>query len=155
MIDINEILKNDKFKEILEKAGVPQEQAKKVASEGVKTIQKNYKQNPKQVSSLLSENENTEDDLKMASIMENDFVQGIMNKLGLSEGMAGMVKGALPGILSQVTGKLSAEGKNDEGGIGGMLESITDMFDGDDDNGSSKKKSNGGFMSIISKLFGK
>lgn len=155
MIDLNDILENDQVKSILQKVGVTDDQAKKVAKEGVQTIQKNYKKDPNQVSSLLSDNPNTEDDMKMASVMENDFVQGIMNKLGLSEGVANQLKGALPGIMNQVTNKLSAEGKNDQNGVGGMFDSIVDLFDGDDDNNASNKKSSGGFMSIIGGLFGR
>lgn len=155
MIDFKDILENDTVKDLLEKAGISDEKKEQIAKEGVKAIKKNYDQNPNQVSSLLSPRENTDDDIKMASIMENDFVQGIMQKFGIDADKADYLKGMLPGIMSKFTNKFS-ENDND-GGIGGMFDSIKDMFDGDNEdqpaNNSTKKK--GGFMDIIKGFFSK
>ena len=79
----------------------------------------------------------------------------IIKKVGLPESVADQVKGALPGIMNTVTSKLSAEGKNDEGGIAGMLGNLTDMFDGDDNNAKDGNKSSGGIGGLIGKFFGK
>jgi len=51
--------------------------------------------------------------------------------------------------MSHFTGKLSSDGKNDEGGIAGMLGGLTDMFDGDDKDG----KKDDGISGIINKFF--
>lgn len=155
MIDVNDILKNDTVKGLLDKFGVSEEQAKSVANQAVDSIKNKYQKNPKQMSSLLSENENTDDDNVMAKEVEDDFLEGLIKKVGLPESVADQVKGALPGIMNTVTSKLSADGKNDEGGIAGMLGNITDMFDGDDNDAKDGKKSSGGIGGLIGKLFGK
>ena len=155
MIDVNDILKNDTVKGLLDKFGVSEEQAKSVANQAVDSIKNKYQKNPKQMSSLLSENDNTDDDNVMAKEVEDDFLEGLIKKVGLPESVADQVKGALPGIMSTVTSKLSADGKNDEGGIAGMLGNITDMFDGDDNDTKAGKKSSGGIGGLIGKFFGK
>lgn len=155
MIDVNDILKNDTVKGLLDKFGVSEEQAKSVANQAVDSIKNKYQKNPKQMSSLLSENDNTDDDNVMAKEVEDDFLDGLIKKVGLPENIADQVKGALPGIMNTVTSKLSADGKNDEGGIAGMLGNITDMFDGDDNDAKDGKKSSGGIGGLIGKLFGK
>ncbi|MGB0915031.1 MAG: hypothetical protein ACPGVI_03120 [Crocinitomicaceae bacterium] len=156
MIDVNDILKNDTVKGLLDKFGVSEEQAKSVAGTAVDSIKNKFQKDPKQMSSLLSENENTEADNVMAKEVEDDFLDGLIKKVGLPENVADQIKGALPGIMNTVTSKLSADGKNDEGGIAGMLGNITDMFDGDDnDSKDGAKKSSGGLGGLIGKLFGK
>ena len=160
-MDIKDILENETVKGLLSKFGVSEEQAQSVAKQAMSSMQSKFAENPKQMSSLLSENENTEDDHKMAAAVEEDFVQGLIKKVGLPENIAGSLKGAIPGILSQFTGKLSADGKNDEGGIAGIFSNITDMFDGDDaknaasNTANQAQKSSGGIAGLFSKLFGK
>lgn len=157
MIDVDDILKNETVKGLLDKFGVSDEQAKSVANQAMNAIKSKFSNNPKQMSSLLSENENTEDDNKMAEEVENDFIDRLVNKVGIPESMASQAKGAIPGILSQVTSKLSQDGKNDEGGIASMLDGITDFFDGDDNDSKDgqSQKSSGGIGGLFSKLFGK
>ncbi len=157
-MDIKDILENDTVKGLLAKFGVSDEQAQSVAKQAMSSMQSKFAENPKQMSSLLSENENTEDDVKMAAAVEDDFVQNLIKKVGLPDSIAGSLKGAIPGILSQFTGKLSSDGKNDEGGIAGIFSNITDMFDGDDtpsNSGGKTQKSAGGIAGLFSKLFGK
>ncbi|HIP32065.1 MAG TPA: hypothetical protein EYG86_04835 [Crocinitomicaceae bacterium] len=160
-MDIKDILENDTVKGLLTKFGVSDEQAQSVAKQAMSSMQSKFTENPKQMSSLLSDNENTEDDVKMAAEIEDDFVQNLIKKVGLPDSIAGSLKGAIPGILSQFTGKLSSDGKNDEGGIAGIFSSITDMFDGDDakdaasNTAAKATKSSGGIAGLFSKLFGK
>ncbi|MCH2229540.1 MAG: hypothetical protein MK105_04285 [Crocinitomicaceae bacterium] len=156
MIDVNDILKNDAVKGVLDQFGVTEEQAKSVAGTAVDSIKNKFQKDPKQMSSLLSENENTDADNAMAKEVEDDFLDGLIKKVGLPENVADQIKGALPGIMNTVTSKLSADGQNNEGGIAGMLGNITEMFDGDDnDSAGDVKKSSGGIGGLIGKFFGK
>lgn len=160
MIDVKDLLENDTIKGLLKKFGVSPAMAESVANQAMSAIKSKFDKNPKQMSSLLSENANTNEDEVMAQEVEDDFIDRLVKKVGIPEGMASQAKGAIPGILSQVTSKLSAGGGNDEGGIAGMLGNITDMFDGDDDDtpskdGKAKKKKSGGLAGLFSKFFGK
>ncbi len=147
-MDINDILQNDTVKNILDKVGVSEEQAKSIAAQAMSSIQSKFAQNPKQMSSLLSENDNTEDDIKLEKEVEDDFVSNLIEKVGLPDNIADQIKGAIPGVMSQFTGKLSADGKNDEGGIAGMLGGLTDMFGGDDKDGKDD-----GISGMLNKFF--
>lgn len=151
MIDVKDLLKNETIQGLLKKFGISEEQAEAVADQALNAIKSKFNKDPKQMSSLLSENPNTDKDEVMAKEVEEDFIERLMKKVGLPEGVAEQAKGAIPGILSQVTSKLSSDGKNDEVGIAGIFDSITDMFDGDDDDKKDGKKSGGGFLD---KLFG-
>ena len=144
-MDIKDLLENETIKGLMDKIGVPPEKAEGFANQAMNSIKSNFDKDPKQMSSLLSENENTEGDMILSKEVEDDFVDRLIKKVGLPESVAGMAKSAIPQILGQFTNKLSSNGKNDEGGIAGMLGGITDMFGGDE--GGSKKS--GGFMSII------
>lgn len=150
MINLDDLLKNDTVKDLLKKAGVDDKQAKSITSQAMKTVKEKFDKDPKQMSSLLSENDNTDDDNKLAASAENDFLSSITDKL--PDGIGDKLKGFMPVIISQFTGK--ADG---ESGIAGMLGGLTDMFDGDDDDdkgGSKKKSSGGGFLGMIKGLFG-
>ncbi len=157
MIDVKDLLENDTIKGLLTKFGVSSAMAESVANQALSAIKTKFNKDPKQMSSLLSENANTEGDEAMSKEVEDDFIDRLVNKVGIPEGMASQAKGAIPGILSQVTSKLSAGGGNDEGGIAGMLGNITDMFDGDDtpakEGAPAKKK--GGLAGLFSSFFGK
>ena len=158
MIDVKDLLENDTIKGLLTKFGVSSDMAESVANQALSAIKTKFNKDPKQMSSLLSENANTDDDEKAAKEVEDDFIDRLVKKVGIPEGMASQAKGAIPGILSQVTSKLSAGGGNDEGGIAGMLGNITDMFDGDDSpakEGAPAKKKSGGLAGLFSSFFGK
>jgi len=128
MFDLDDILKNDTVKGLLDKAGVDEKQAKSVGDQAVKAIEKQFKNNPKQTASLLSENENTDDDNRLASAIESDFVTDMIEKLGVSEGTAKQIQGVMPGVIDQARKQLTKSGKNNEGGIAGTLGGIMDMF---------------------------
>lgn len=158
MIDVKDLLENETIKGLLKKFGVSPEMAESVANQALNAIKTKFKKDPKQMSSLLSENPNTDEDEIMAKEVENDFIDRLIKKVGIPENLANQAKGAIPGILSQVTSKLSEKGGNSEGGIAGMLENITDMFDGNDEpekDGSKKKKKSGGLTGLFNKFFGK
>jgi hypothetical protein len=158
MIDVKDLLENETIKGLLKKFGVTPEMAESVANQALNAIKTKFNNNPKQMSSLLSENPNTDEDEIMAKEVENDFIDRLVKKVGIPESLANQAKGAIPGILSQVTSKLSEKGGNSESGIAGMLENITDMFDGDDNEPSkdgTKKKKSGGLAGLLSKFFGK
>lgn len=145
-MDLNSLLQNETLKGLLAKAGVSPEQASSVLNTALTTIKSKFDKDPSKMSSLLSENQNTEDDLALAGSVENDFLQGISKKLGLPATITDKLKGvAMPEILKSVTGGLSNSGKNNEGGISSMLSGVMDMFDGD-----NKTKSGGGLMGMLS-----
>lgn len=152
MINVDDILKNETVQGLLDKFGVSDEQAKSVANQAMNAIKSKFSNNPKQMSSLLSENENTDDDNQLADEVENDFIDRLVNKVGIPESTAKEAKGAFPNILNQVTSKLSQDGKNDEGGIASMFDGISDFFDGDDDNKDGK--SSDGVSGLFNKFFG-
>lgn len=160
-MDIKDLLENESIKGLFDKLGVSEEQAKSVATQAMSSIKSKYSENPAQMSSLLSENDNTEDDVKMSAAVEEDFVSGLIKKVGLPAGIAGQLKGMIPGVLSQFSGKLSSGGKNDEGGISGMLGGLTGFLDADgdgeimDDVKDMISKKSGGLAGLFSKFFGK
>lgn len=150
-MDVNSLLENESVKGLLKKVGVSDSQAKSVANQAITAIQNKFSNNPKQMSSLLSDNPNTPEDESLKGEVENDFLNGLISKVGLSEDMANKVKGALPGIMNTVSSKLSADGKNNDEGIAGMFGNLADMFDGDMDNDG--KKDEGGILGGLKKKF--
>ncbi len=156
MISVDDLLENETVKNLLKQFGVSEQTARLVAQQAISAITNKFKKDPKQMSSLLSQNDNTDADNKLAAEIEEDFMGRLIQKIGLPESAADQIKGVIPDIMSQFSGKLSQEGKNDENGIAGIFESITDMFDGDDvnDKGQPVKKSSG-LAGLFSKLFGK
>lgn len=137
-MNLDAILQNQQVKDLLNKAGVSEQQAKGVANTALGAIQSKFKKNPSGMSSLLSDNPNTEEDEKLKSEVEDDFVSQLIEKIGLSDEVAKQIKGAVPGIMSQVTSSLSASGNNNESGLAGMLGGLGDFFDGDNKKGSGK-----------------
>lgn len=158
MIDIKDLLENETVKGLLSKAGVSGDQTKVIAEQAVNSVKSKFEKNPVQMASLLSENDNTEDDEKLKAEVEEDFLQGLMTKAGISESMAGGLKGMIPGILAQITGKLSGSGQNNASGIAGLLgnigglDKVMDMFGGDDSKSEDKSSGIGG---MIGSFFGK
>ena len=150
-MDVNSILENETVKGLLKKVGVSDAQAKSVANQAIAAIQGKYKSNPKQMSSLLSDDPNTPEDESLKSEVENDFVSNLTKKVGLSPDIADKVKSALPDIMNQFSSKLSASGSNNEQGVAGMFDSIKDLFDGDMDNDG--KKDEGGMIENLKKKF--
>jgi hypothetical protein len=157
MIDIQDLLKNDVVKNLIKKAGVSDNQVESVVKQAVSSINGKYKENPKQMSSLLSENKNTEDDDKLAAGVETDFLDGLIKRVGLSDGIANSLKGTMPQVVSQITSSLSAKGANSEEGLAGIFSTVTDFFDSNKNynktGNSSRNK--GGLMGMLSGFFKK
>ncbi len=150
-MDINEILQNDKIKDLLDKTGIPKDKVGGVVGQALETVKNKFSENPMQLSSLLSENENTEEDNAFASILENDFAKNLTDKVGLSSDLASKAKTFLPTILDLFKSKLS--GNNNQEGIAGLLGNL-DLGDIASSFMGGNKKS-GGIAGMIKGLFGK
>lgn len=152
MIDFDDILKNDTVKDLLKKAGVSDDKAESVAKEAAGTLKTKYEKDPSQMASLLSANKNTDKDEVLKKEVEDDFLDGLIKKIGLPEGVADQVKGALPGIMEQVSSKFTGGGS----GGGGIMDTVSDMIGGNDSKTTEKKTSSkGGMMGFITNFFKK
>ena len=150
MIDLDDLLKNDTVKDLLKKAGVPEDKAESVAKQAAGSIKAKFDKDPSQMASLMSKNKNTDKDEVLKKEVEDDFLDGLIKKVGLPEGIADQVKGALPGIMEQVSSKLSG------GNSGGIMDTVTDMIGGEDKkDGGKKSSSKSGMMGFISNFFKK
>lgn len=138
-MDIKAIVQNKHVKDIFDRAGIPQEQAHVIANQALQTIIGHFEENPAQMSSFLSEQPKSEAIYQMRAEMEQNFVQNLVQQNGLSEGMAQQVKGALPNILNQVSGSISAAAANNPQGIAGAIENIHDLFKLDQPGMEAKK----------------
>lgn len=150
-MDVNTILENETVKGLLKKVGVSDAQAKGIADQALSALKSKFNNNPKQMSSLLSDNPNTPEDESLQQEVESDFFDKLTSKVGLSEDIAGKVKGAMPDIVKQFSGKLSASGSNHENGVSGMFGGIMDLLDGDADNDG--KPDEGGLLGGLKKKF--
>lgn len=153
MLDINSILENETIKGALGKVGVSPDQAKGFAEQAMSSLKTKFSDNPKQMSSLLSDNPNTPEDESLKAEVEEDFLSRLTSKVGLPDNIANQLKGAMPDIMNQFSSKLNEKGANNESGIAGMFGSVSDWFDGDLDNDG--KKDTSGIGGMINKLFGK
>lgn len=146
-MDIKEILKNEHLQSLIKKTGVSEQQVESVVKQAVASLGGKFKENPKQMSSLLSSNPNTEDDEVLAKEVENDFLSNLIKKVGLPESTAGTVKGLMPEIMKVVTSKMDSKGENSESGMASLFNMANDLFD------SKSKK--GGLMGFIGSFFKK
>lgn len=126
MFDIKDITQNidlGQITDLAKKAGLDSSQISQLtdhATDAVKyrVSKEKARGNENSVASLFSENENSEDDNKMASKMENDFVFNLTKKMGLPDNIANQLKGdVMKSVMSGVTKKLSASGMNNLDGI--------------------------------------
>lgn len=146
-MDLNSILKNEQIKGMLKKYGIKESQVNSILNIAVTTLKNKFDKNPSKVSSLLSENPNTEEDNHLAEKIDADFVSSLTKKLGLPSSVTDQIKGkAMPEILKSVSTGLTARGKNNQNDIMNSLGGFLDAIDGDG------KKNNGG--GLINKLFG-
>lgn len=116
-MEIKSILKNELVKDILEKANIPQDKLEAVAHQAINTIKGKIEQHPAQMNRLISGNPQAETNQVMRAEVEHAFVNNLVHQLGISEHIANKVKGVLPTILNQFSGKLSIEGLKDLKGI--------------------------------------
>lgn len=150
-MDLNSILKNEQLKGMLKKYGIKESQVNSILSMAVSTLKNKFEKEPAKVSSLLSDNPNTDEDNHLAKKIDDDFVSSITKKLGLPSSVTEQIKGkAMPEILKSVTGSLTASGKNNQDGIMSSLGGFLDAIDGD-----GKKNNGGGLLNKLFGMFGK
>ena len=146
-MDLNSILKNDQVKGMLKKYGINESQVNSVLNIAISTLKNKFDKNPSKVSSLLSDNPNTDEDNHLAKTIDDEFISSISKKLGIPSSVSDQIKGkAMPEILKSVSNGLTANGKNNQNDILSSLGGFLDSIDGDG------KKNNGG--GLINKLFG-
>ncbi len=148
-IDAKQILENKNIKDLLSKFGVSEDQTESVIAEAAGSIKKKYEKNPKQMTSLLSPQKNTKEDDDLKKEVEDDFVQNLISKLGLPEGVASQVKGVLPDVMGQVSG-FFGDSKDKSGfGLDDIQEAAGNFL------GDKNSKSKGGLISKIMSFFNK
>lgn len=132
-MDINSLFENESVKGLLKKVGVSEEQAKSVANQAIVSIQSKFSNNPKQMSSLLSDDPNTPEDESLKSEVKNEFLSRLISKVGLPESVATKVSSSMPDIISGFSTHLTTAEKNNDTGIAAFLDNVNDMFEGDMD----------------------
>jgi hypothetical protein len=148
-MNINDILKNEQIAGILKKTGISEKQVNSVVNSALSSISKKSKENPKQAASLLSENENTEEDNAYSNLIETDFVQNLIKKVGLSESTANQVKTVMPQIIKQVSTNVNSKAKKKGNGLEDIISTV---FSGFSENSTSK--SGGKNNSIVNSITG-
>lgn len=116
-MEIKSILKNEQVKDILERANIPQDKLEAVANQAINAIKGKIEQHPTQMQHLISGNPTAESNKTMRAEVEHEFVNNLVQQLGISEHVANKITGVLPTILNQFSGKLSLEGLKDIKGI--------------------------------------
>lgn len=147
MIDLKDLLGNDMVKNVLGKIGVDQDKADDVADAAISAISSKFSEHGPQMVSMLSQNENTEDDNKLENEIEESFLGNLQDKVGISDAMISQLKGAaIPMILNFLREKLGGE----EGGVMSMITSFFSTDSKSDENGGGLL---GGLGDKISKFF--
>lgn len=133
MFDLKELMNNDTIKGIMAKVGVSEEQASSVINTAASTMKNKFSGNEAQASSLLSENENTADDNKLAEEVEEGFLSKLStDDNGIDDGIISKLKGAaMPAIMSVMSSKMAGNKKGGTSGITSMLSGFIDDKDGD------------------------
>lgn len=139
-MDIQSLLNNDTVKSTLSKFGVSEDKQEAVLDQAYELVKTKAMSDPKAISSLMSSKPNTAADNKFQSVLQNDFVKGLISKVGLSDETAKQVAGALPELL-----------KNFD------LSMIMDLIGSFTGNGNSKKSSSGasGILGFLTKFLKK
>lgn len=137
-MDINDILKNGQIKELLQKTGISEKQVNSVINTALSSISRKNEENPEQTASLLSSNQNTAQDTAYSNLIETDFVQHLIKKVGLSESTAHQAKQAMPEIIKHVSNSLNARAEKEGTGLEGLISSV---FSGFSTNSNSAEKS--------------
>lgn len=109
-MEIKTILQNNAVKNILIKAGITNEKMEIIAVQAMEVIQGKFDKNPSQMTNILSAKPKSENYNKMEAELENDFVQNLVKKIGISENVAHQVKGILPNVLNQFNSSISKLG---------------------------------------------
>ena len=144
-MNVNDLLKNEQIKGLLSKTGISDKQAESLMNQAMKVISNKNNENPQQLKSLLSKNPNTEEDIKLESSMNSEFLSSVVSKLGLSESLSKSIESFMPQVIKSISGNLSDKGKNDSMG----LEQIISQANSFIQSNSKGKKGN-----LISNIFG-
>lgn len=133
MFDLKELMNNETVKGIMEKVGVSKEQASSVINTAASTMKDKFSGNVEQASSLLSKNENTADDNRLAEEVEEGFLSKLSaDDNGIDDGIISKLKGAaMPAIMSVMSSKMSGSSDGGTSGITSMLSGFIDDKDGD------------------------
>jgi hypothetical protein len=154
MFDLKELMNNDTVKGIMAKVGVSEEQASSVINTAASTMKNKFSGNEAQASSLLSENENTADDNKLAEEVEEGFLSKLSaDDNGIDDGIISKLKGAaMPAIMSVMSSKMAG---NKEGGTSGITSMLSGFIDDKDGDGIGMNDIMDSAKSKLGGLFGK
>ncbi len=154
MFDLKELMNNDTIKGIMAKVGVSEEQASSVINTAASTMKNKFSGNEAQASSLLSENENTADDNKLAEEVEEGFLSKLSaDDNGIDDGIISKLKGAaMPAIMSVMSSKMAG---NKEGGTSGITSMLSGFIDDKDGDGIGMNDIMDSAKSKLGGLFGK
>ena len=101
-MDIQSLLNNDTVKSTLQKFGVDEDKQSAVINQAMEVIKSKGLDNPQGLMSLMSSSPNSAEDNKFQSVLENDFVKGLISKVGLSDDAAKKIAGALPELMKNI-----------------------------------------------------
>jgi len=154
MFDLKELMNNDTIKGVMAKVGVSEEQASSVINTAASTMKNKFSGNEAQASSLLSENENTADDNKLAEEVEEGFLSKLSaDDNGIDDGIISKLKGAaMPAIMSVMSSKMAG---NKEGGTSGITSMLSGFIDDKDGDGIGMNDIMDSAKSKLGGLFGK
>lgn len=124
-MEIKTILQNDTVKNILTKAGISNDKMEIIAKQAFEVIQNKFEKNPSQMTSLMSGHPKSETDTMMEAEIESDFVQNLVQKVGIPENIAHQVKEILPNVMNQFNGSFSNLGIQ---GTPNKMEGLKNIF---------------------------
>lgn len=137
-MDIQSLLNNETVKSTLKKFGVDEDKQSAVINQAMEVIKSKGLDNPQALMSLMSSSPNTAADNKFQSILENDFVKGLISKVGLSDDVAKNLSGALPELMKNIDMNMitsligsfnsNTGGKKSSGGLGAITSLLGNLF---------------------------
>jgi hypothetical protein len=123
-MEIKRIIQDENVQNILNKAGIPQNQIQIIADQAMATIKSHIAEHPTQISGLLSHDNNAKTTDAMRNEMEHAFVENLVKKVGLPENVANQVKGVLPTFINSYN-KLDTKGLSEISGVTNTLKGKT------------------------------
>lgn len=137
-MDIQSLLNNETVKSTLKKFGVDEDKQSAVINQAMEVVKSKGLENPQALMSLMSSSPNTAADNKFQSILENDFVKGLISKVGLSDDVAKNLSGALPELMKNIDMNMitsligsfnsNTGGKKSSGGLGAITSLLGNLF---------------------------
>jgi hypothetical protein len=155
-MDISQLLNNPQIKGIFQKTGISENKSSEVLKTAVESFSSKFKENPKQTTSLLSDNPNTDADNAYFNLIETDFMKHLIQKNGIPESVANQTKNALPEIFKLISSSANQQAKLNNNGLENVLNSIfTGSTSGNQNNTSSKNGLGSMINGFIGNFFGK